>query len=361
MRLVQSLDSMNDFNFYRDMSFEELVDDPRFKCWVIDGDESMDMFWSAFLTAHPDRQEIVRDARAFLLSAREYFEASDLDNNTIEDNLKILLGQAPELHLTTTEQADTTAKRKGSHWKWWSIAASVLVVISLGIWLFRPIKSDMMTYRTSFGEWKQVELPDGSLVHLNANSILELESDWSSHATRKVWLSGEAFFEVEEINDGKTKFQVITNDLIIEVLGTQFNVHHRGEQTEVFLKEGKIKLDMEGTAEYMNPGEFVSYSSHVKSILSRKSIPQENYTSWKEGSLQMNATIGEILKEIEAIYGVTVEVSDSNLLVETRNIGVPMKELSTVIPILEISLDRQIIKDENKLIIREQSHQPSLQ
>ena len=67
----------------------------------------------------------------------------------------------------------------------------------------------------------------------------------------------------------------------------------------------------------------------------------------------MNATIGEILKEIEAIYGVTVEVSDTNLLAETRNIGVPMKELSTVIPILEISLDRQIIKDENKLIIRE--------
>ena len=344
---------MNDFDFYRDMSFEELADDPRFKSWVIDGDESMDMFWSAFLTAHPERQDIVKDARAFLLSAREYFETSDLDSHTIEANLEALLRQAPTLHSAPKTEAATTATRKSSRRKWWSVAASILVVISLGFWFFRPIESDMITYRTSFGEWKQVELPDGSLVHLNANSILELESDWSNDETRKVWLAGEAFFEVQKVNDGQTKFQVITNDLSVEVLGTQFNVHERGEHTEVFLKEGKIKLDLEGTAEYMKPGEFVSYSSHAKSILSRKSIPQENYTSWKEGSLQMNATIGEILKEIEAIYGVTVEVSDTNLLAETRNIGVPMKELSTVIPILEISLDRQIIKDENKLIIRE--------
>jgi len=337
---------MNDFIFYRDMAFEELVDDPRFKSWVLDREKSMDMFWSAFLLAHPDRKDVVEDAQAFLLSTGDYFEAADLDDHSIESNLKALLSQVPE------QSADKVKRGRKVRLMWWTVAASILLVIGLAYWQFRPVKIDMITYETSFGEWKQVRLPDGSLVHLNAKSRLTLGSDWSDSDTRQVWLDGEAFFEVEKKDEGRSKFQVITNDLVIEVLGTQFNVHNRGEHTEVFLKEGKIKLDLEGTQEYMNPGEFVAYSADAKSILSRKTIPQENYTSWKEGSLQMNATVGEILKEIEVIYGVTVEVMDSSLLDEVRNAGVPMKELATVIPILEISLDRVIIKDGNKLIIK---------
>ena len=53
----------------------------------------------------------------------------------------------------------------------------------------------------------------------------------------------------------QTKFEVITPDLTVEVLGTSFNVSSREEQTEVFLEEGKIRLDLGTEEDMMQPGK----------------------------------------------------------------------------------------------------------
>ena len=74
----------------------------------------------------------------------------------------------------------------------------------------------------------EILLPDGSAVTLNANSKLQ----YYTHSARKVWLEGEAFFEVKKIPETAEPFQVVTNDLTITVLGTTFNVNSRNEQTK---------------------------------------------------------------------------------------------------------------------------------
>ena len=122
--------------------------------------------------------------------------------------------------------------------------------------------------------------------------------------------------------------------------------------TEVFLKEGKIKLKMNGKEEYLFPGDFISYSRIEKKIIKRNKIPQESYTTWKDGTLQMENTVEEIFLKIEEIYGVQIHVSDTTILKEIRKISIPMKDMETVIPILEISLNIKIILDGNKLIIK---------
>lgn len=85
-------------------------------------------------------------------------------------------------------------------------------------------------YATQYGEQRVVELPDHSVVSLNANSTLRFRNDWSQANTlREVWLDGEAFFSVQKQEGaaGPAKFIVHTNDLDVEVLGTRFNVSNR--------------------------------------------------------------------------------------------------------------------------------------
>ena len=124
-----------------------------------------------------------------------------------------------------------------------SMAASILLVLGLFSWLWIIKPNKTITYATQFGEWKMVELPDGSTVKLNANSELTLNKKWKAGADRKVHLSGEAFFIVKKNPETEAKFSVICPDLIINVIGTSFNVFTRCEKTEVYLEEGIIKLD----------------------------------------------------------------------------------------------------------------------
>ncbi|GJM27461.1 MAG: iron dicitrate transporter FecR [Cyclobacteriaceae bacterium] len=333
---------MHGFENYIDHKFEDFIEDEKFKNWVANPGEH-DTFWKKFVQAFPEKTETVNQAREFLLATRIYFETSDVSVQQIEEGLQQVLQQAPK------DQANQ---------RWlpisirWVAAASILLLCLTGAY-FYFLSSDLTTYTTDYGEWKSVELPDGSKVQLNANSELILAEDWSSGVTRQVWLKGEAFFTVSKKQATNTKFQVITDDLTVEVLGTEFNVQDRGPQTEVYLQEGKIKLDLGISEEDLAPGDFVSYSAERSEIISHKRMSADEFTSWKEGVLKLNnTTILEILREIEEIYGVEIMASNKTMLSERRTIGVPMQNLEIVIPILETTLDVEIRKVGKKLFIK---------
>src|SRR5690606_15777064 len=107
--------------------------------------------------------------------------------------------------------------------------------------LFKNQSSSWLQCTTGYGETRKINLPDGSLVVLNANSELKYESNWQQAPMREVWLQGEAFFEVVKTTEEK-QFIVHTGSLDVEVLGTQFNVHNRHQKVQVVLSSGKVKL-----------------------------------------------------------------------------------------------------------------------
>ncbi|QKX05409.1 FecR domain-containing protein [Aquimarina sp. TRL1] len=342
---------MSYFEIYKEMDFEELVENPEFQSWVYTPSSSNNDFWKGFLKKYPEKQAIVDEAKMFLLSGKSYFEQYDKTHEEIQLELTDIFELAnKKLPLSLRSKRKVLFNKRNQHL---AIAASFAVLFFLGYFFYKSSYEFNKNYTTDYAEWQTVKLPDASVVELNANSTLKLSKDWKDRDTRKVWLEGEAFFDVEKNLTTHSKFQVIVNDLTIEVLGTEFNVQSRGDLTKVFLKEGKIKLLMNNKEEYLYPGDFITYSSKKQTIISRNKVPQESYTSWRTGTLQMNDTVDKIFKEIENIYGVNIELEDENLYNETRKIGIPMKNLDIVIPILEISLDVEIIKDKNKLIVRQ--------
>jgi ferric-dicitrate binding protein FerR (iron transport regulator) len=75
---------------------------------------------------------------------------------------------------------------------------------------------------TSAESVREINLPDGSTVWLNSNSTLLLPENFSSKH-RKLFLKGEAFFEVHKDKDNS--FRVFSGNSVTEVLGTSFNIN----------------------------------------------------------------------------------------------------------------------------------------
>ncbi len=236
-----------------------------------------------------------------------------------------------------------------------SIAASILLVVSIFscIWIIKP--NDTITYTTNFGEWKMVELPDGSTAELNANSELTLNKDWESGVDREVHLTGEAFFRVKKMPTTGAKFSVICKGIIIEVVGTSFNVFSRDEETEVYLEEGQVKLDHGKEVIIMDPGEFIAYSASKGNILARHHLSpsQPAPSEWKEGVIQMTKEYAlPIMLKLEEIYGVEIQIKNEAIYKKQYTLSLPMEDLEIVIPILEKSMMVNITK-KNKLLILE--------
>ena len=71
------------------------------------------------------------------------------------------------------------------------------------------------------GEY-QVVLPDGTKVWMNAASTLRYPTRFTGNE-RKVFLNGEAYFEV--VKNARMPFRVIVDtDMTVQVLGTHFNI-----------------------------------------------------------------------------------------------------------------------------------------
>jgi ferric-dicitrate binding protein FerR (iron transport regulator) len=115
------------------------------------------------------------------------------------------------------------------------IAASLLLVSVLSYIVFQFTAENETLSFTATGE--ELFLPDSSLVILNKGSKLSYSPEnWSSK--REVELEGEGYFKVKK----GSKFEVITEEGVVSVLGTAFNVKQRGGFFQVICHEGKVRV-----------------------------------------------------------------------------------------------------------------------
>ncbi len=221
------------------------------------------------------------------------------------------------------------------------VAASIALIVSVLWGVQRWSAQEMLIHQTAFGETKQLQLPDGTIVNLNANSSLR----YAGNNPREVWLEGEGFFEVRKKPRTKAVFLVHTQDLVIEVLGTAFNVNSRHEKTEVVLEEGSIKLNLEdGKEEMMEPGDLIAYSGKEARILERDTaVSTEVHSSWKNGTILLDlTTLDEATQKVADHYGVAFKFGTNSLKEKVMNGGVPMDNLGVSLQMLEITFSIQI-------------------
>lgn len=248
----------------------------------------------------------------------------------------------------------------------WMAAASVLLIIGMAAVLLYSLQSDEIIFETGFGQVESIVLEDGSKITLNANSTLRWDKNWQQQGVRKVVLTGEAYFDVQSIQNPeigeKVSFVVETKDMTIDVVGTSFNVRSRKERTAVYLDEGEVHLDLRKERQereeeikeekiIMQPGESVSYSINTRE-LERAMGDRYGNASWTSGTFVFTETsVVKILRSLEDIYGKKFEVSQPELLERELTAGLPYSDWAIVKSALELLLKAELVEKDGRVIV----------
>jgi ferric-dicitrate binding protein FerR (iron transport regulator) len=149
---------------------------------------------------------------------------------------------------------------------------------------------------------KRIVLPDGSQVWVNSHSTIAYNDDFSKERT--VTLDGEAFFSV--VRDTLSPFRVKTAKMVIEVLGTEFNVNaHTGEATsEVALVKGSVNVKTpRNEAIKLTPNQRLTHDAESSKAVVDE-IDAKSVSMWRITDLRMvDMPLSEALDRIASYYG----------------------------------------------------------
>ncbi len=338
---------------YIQFTAKDFVRDAYFQQWILTADAEAGRFWHAWLKEHPHKSEEIAQAREMilLLGFQQNYHANE-DFLNVWETVQKRVGNMPA-------QSSKTAFLK-PFTRVAAVFVGGLLTAMLALWLWQL--SSTVTYSTEFGETRSLTLPDGSKVTLNANSTLRFSETWKQESLREVWLEGEAFFEVEKMfaenqnqveGEVPVKFIVHTSPLEVEVLGTQFNVNNRRDETKVVLKSGKVKLNVKAGEKieeiFMKPGDMVAYNE-VSKALTKKVVDPDIHASWKDHQLSFEeASLGEIARMLEDVYGVTVAFEDPQLAQEQFTGLVPSDDLAVLLEAFTKLYGIQVAKEQDTI------------
>ncbi len=320
---------------------QSFLNDPSFRNWVTKSNKNDILFWNNWILNHPEDIDTVDMAKSILLGIS--FKKSALDSKKLDETLATVLDriEAKKVEKPSISRFET----KKRYWQL-GIAATVLAFIGI---LFLLNQNTEIVHKTGYGEIIELKLQDGTLVTLNGNSQISYDKKNS----RDISLKGDAYFKVKPIPSTNAKFWVTTEDLRVEVYGTEFHVNTRDEKTNVLLDEGSVHLLLEnGDSRKMVPGEFVSFARGQNLITHEKVNTELQYSSWKESTyIFNNIELSEVMKYVEQTYGIPFEFIDKELTLKTISGGIPNHDLKICLSAIEKSTGTRIVLKDKKLLI----------
>ncbi|RKR12893.1 FecR family protein [Maribacter vaceletii] len=321
---------------------DNLIKDQSFINWIKKSNRNDIQYWNSWISNNPEQIETIELAKSIVLGIR--FKETVIAEEKIDIELQKALGTIQ----SKTKPVLPFYKQKKS-FAFYGIAASILMIFGLFIGLDKYNYNTTTVHKTAFGEIINLTLPDGTSVVLNGNSTISYDKENS----RDINLIGEAYFKVKPIPATKAKFWVTTNDLKVEVYGTQFHVNTRDEKTDVVLDEGSIHLVLDnGITKKMIPGEFVSFSKNTENITHKKVNLQVPYGLWRDGTyIFNNLTLKEVMKNMEYTYGITTNFDTKELEKKLISGGIPNKNLKICLAAIEKSANVNIIQNNDTLTI----------
>lgn len=239
-----------------------------------------------------------------------------------------------------------------------SAAAAIIIVISATYWWTKgtpdmlPLGHDFVQqgyqrFAVGPGQHKELKLPDGSTVTLNANSSIDIMENFGK-GKRIVKLKGEAFFKVEPAV--KSPFYVCTEDVLVQVLGTSFNVKAYGyrRKVRVAVNSGKVRISNATNTDekVLGNGESYDYDRDNRRFIKRDS---GNDAAWLYGDIGLERVgFAELALSFRDVHGVSLHSNDTSVRKSQYTLKLKYKRsaVETVQTICHM-LNKQYRKEEN--------------
>lgn len=165
--------------------------------------------------------------------------------------------------------------------------------------------SEWLTLTTPRGRSIQIILDDSTKVWLNAESRLSYPSHFTD-STRTVHLEGEAYFKVA--SNAQCPFIVRHHANTTRALGTEFNIRsYENEKKHVTLIKGKVLLTdtLSLQKEILLPGQDAEYDS--SSEMTVKQVNPYEFTAWKEDLFYFEQTdLLSLMQTLGRWYNTTI-------------------------------------------------------
>lgn len=299
-------------------TIEDLVCNESFLRYYYGTNEPDRLDWEDWQATDPGRKLLVQNA----------FEL--LDRLSLKRDSHYIQTQwahfRPQLHPKQDfEGAEKSATRRKISYRqiaWAAAAALALLLLAFRFWRETDAQTPFLAQVIENSKPATVSiyrLPDGTLVRLKTGSSLRL-SEMFDQKERRVYLSGEAYFEVAE--NPQKPFKVQAGNTLTTALGTVFNVRaYPGEaRVKVVLISGKVKVERENRehtplqAAILAPGQQIVAQTDALGQPAQADIAGD--TRWKDGLvLTFRGTpFREVVKVLSENYRITISGYEQNPL-----------------------------------------------
>lgn len=197
-------------------------------------------------------------------------------------------------------------------------------------------------------EQKDVTLPDGTTVCMNANSILKYKENFGT-ANRNIQFYGEGYFKVRR--NASLPFIIKTKTVQTKVLGTEFNLRcYDTEDVHVTLVKGSVEVAMDSEKVRIAPNQDAYLAEGSVKV---QEVNPKDFTSWREGILYFdNASLRTILQQLGKVYNVNVVCHDKQLLDKHYHFMCSVNDsLDEVLHLLNITSDINVKLRDNAIVI----------
>lgn len=324
---------------------DDLLHDPDFISYCERPTVELETHWNNWLQQNPQHVNLWEEAKQLYLLIKQEQSipvSPALRQRTLNHILAAIEAPQPEV--------DAVKRRYYAVLKY---AAAALMILIAGYWILDTTGSKNQTpvQLVKADVMREVNLPDGSKVTLNKGAVMRYaEKD----GVRQLAIQGVAYIQVAKqvINKGETRpFIVELDGMQVQVLGTAFNVSNISGQKNVVLMQGKVKVETDGKAMIMQPGEKVVLK-HKQLV--KQTVNPRLYNAWMTENLVLNNTsLAEMIAWLEDAKGYQVENKLKTFETQKKISGnLSLEQDEALFKTLESVFNIQIIRDQQKLLIK---------
>ena len=235
------------------------------------------------------------------------------------------------------------------------VAAVLILFIITSYLLFKiPTKSEINNFNVSSGSIQTINLMDGSKITLDAVSTLRFPKKFTGNR-REVYLNGEGFFQISP--DPDKPFIVHTNNAVITVLGTAFNIRawQQYNETIVAVAEGKVSLRQDNKSKNIEEITITKNQSSIVKADENPTPPQNininNFTSWQQRQMYFKSVpLQEVLDQLERWYGLEFQLPEESAGSNRVTIYIENKSIPEILDVIALMNNYKYIRDGKKVI-----------